>query len=78
MLHFDTNNRKAFEAAVYNKEVRAAVKDNKSHVSFDDHWADLQIHDVMATDETEAMRLILQRYPPEQGFVVAGLIPSRH
>ena len=35
MLHFDTNNRKAFEAAVYNKEVRAAVKDNKSHVSFD-------------------------------------------
>ena len=78
MLQFTSGNRTAFEAAVYNKDVRAAVKENQSHLLFGDHWADIQIHDVMASDETEAMRLILARYPPEEGFVVADLIPSCH
>ncbi len=78
MLQFASDNRTAYEAAVYNKDVRAAVKDNQSHLLLGDHWADAQIHDVMACDEMEALRLILARYPPEQGFVISDLAPSHH
>ncbi|MDP6108532.1 MAG: hypothetical protein QGF71_00465 [Rhodospirillales bacterium] len=77
MLLLTTGKRKAFEAAVYNKDVRAAVKDNKSHDFFSDFWADLQLQDVLASDETEARRLIDQRYPAERGFVVGDLVPSQ-
>ena len=68
MLQFDSNKRKAFEAAVYNKEVRAAVKDNKSHVFFDDHWADLQIQDVIASAETESHASDPPALPAGAGF----------
>ena len=73
MLQYATNGRKAFEVTLYNKDVRAAVKDNESHVIYGDHWADAQIQDVMASDEVEALNLIDMRYPREEGFVVQNL-----
>ena len=68
-----TDGRNAYEVSIYNRDVRAAVKDNKSHILFGDHWADIQFQDVQAQSETEARKLISQRYPPDQGFVIEEL-----
>ncbi|MDP7600301.1 MAG: hypothetical protein QF605_02855 [Rhodospirillales bacterium] len=73
MLQHAMNGRKAFEVTLYNKDVRAAVKENQSHTIYGDHWADAQIQDVMAANESEALSLIGRRYPPEEGFVVQEL-----
>lgn len=78
MLQHAANGRKAFEFALYNRDVRAAVKDNQGHQFIGEQWADIQICDVMAADEREARRLIQSRYPPEMGFVVEGLVSRRH
>jgi hypothetical protein len=73
MLQHAMNGRKAFEVTLYNKDVRAAVKENQSHLIYGDHWADAQIQDVMASDEVEALNLIDLRYPREEGFVIQKL-----
>ena len=78
MLQHHSNGFKSFEFTLYNRDVRAAVKDNQSHDILGDHWADVQIHDVHAHDETEAKTLIAKRYPPEMGFVVEGLSVSSY
>ena len=66
-----------FEVCIYNKDVRALVKENQSHTFYDDHWADTQVHDIMAHDEGEARALIERRFPPEDGFVIEALTVSR-
>ena len=68
-----TNGRNDYEISIYNPDVRAAVKCNQSHILFGNHWADLQFQDVHAQSETEARKLILRRYPPDQGFVIEEL-----
>ncbi len=73
MLQHAMNGRRAFEVTLYNKDVRAAVKENQSHAIYGDHWADAQIQDVMAIDEAEALNLIDMRYPKDEGFVVEKL-----
>ena len=73
VLQPNTNAGNAYEVSIYNREVRAAVKDNESHIFFGDHWADLQFQDVNARTENEARELISMRYPPELGFVVEDL-----
>ena len=78
MLQPLTNGRAAFEVGLYNRDVRAAVKGNKSHLFFGDHWANLQFQDVLAQNEEEARALISQRYPEEQGFVVQQLTVLRY
>ncbi len=78
MLQYPTSNQFAYEVVVYNRDVRALVKDNQSHDVFGDHWADTQIHDVMAESEDQALLLILHRYPPEQGFVIQKVSVLTH
>ncbi len=78
MLQHSSSGRKAFEVTLYNRDVRSAVKDNKSHLIYGDHWADNQIQDVEAANETEALSTILKRYPPEEGFVVECMILCEH
>ena len=73
MLQPITNGSNAYEVSIYNRDVRAAVKDNESHVLYGDQWADLQFQDVHAESEKEALKLILRRYPPENGFVIQDL-----
>ena len=73
MLQPKTNGRNAYAVSIYNRDVRAAVKDNQSHILFGDHWADIQFQDVNAPSEIEARKLISMRYPPELGFVVEEL-----
>lgn len=70
MLHLPNQGRKIFEVEIYNKEVRSLVKQNRSHCYFDDQWADVQVHDVVARDEKEARQLISKRFPPGDGFVI--------
>lgn len=76
MMQFSTDGRRSYAVSVYNREVREAVKQNRDHTRFGDHWADIQFQDVMATDEAEARRLAAKRYPADQGFVVEELVPS--
>ncbi len=73
MLQHATNGQTAFEVSLYNRDVRSAVKDNRSHDFYGDHWADAQLQDVLAGDEQEALKLISRRYPPDRGFVVQSL-----
>ena len=71
-LHYGTT----YQFTVYNKDVRAALKDNRGHRIFGDHWADVQIYEVVADNEVEARGLIDERYPPEDGFVAEILSPA--
>lgn len=73
MLHLPTNGQQIFEFSVYNREVRSLVKENRSHKFFGDHWADIRKHDIEAADEGEARALIAQRFPPDDGFVIAAV-----
>ena len=73
MLQPLTDEKNAYEVSIYNRDVRAAVKGNQSHILFGDHWADLQFQDVQAQSETEARKLISRRYPLDQGFVIKEL-----
>ena len=73
MLQPLTDGRNAYEVSIYNRDVRAAVKGNQSHILFGDHWADSQVQGVSARSEKEAWDLVSRRYPPEQGFVVQHL-----
>jgi hypothetical protein len=64
-----------FEVVVYNRNVRALVKDNMSHRYYDDHWADSHVQDVEADDEAEARAKMAHRFPPEEGFVIEAVYP---
>ena len=73
MLQPSKNGTNTYEVSIYNRDVRAAVKGNESHIFYGDQWADLQFQDVQAQSETEARKLISRRYPPDQGFVIEEL-----
>ena len=77
MLRHPTDGATAFEVLVYNSDVRALVKENRSHALFDDGWASARRRDVIAADEGEARRRAAERYPPEEGFVIEALRPAR-
>lgn len=70
------NGSHVYEVAVYNKDVRALVKENQSHDYFEDHWADLQVRDVIAENESEAMGVAEERFPPGDGFVIERICCS--
>ena len=76
MLHPKTCRKSSFEFSVYNREVRAAVKDNVSHIRYGDHWADSQNQDIIASSENEAWKLVYAKYPKEYGFVIEALYPA--
>ena len=73
MLHLPTNGQQVFEVSIFNKAVRSLVKENRSHSYFDDHWADTQVRDVIAKNETEARRLVTEQFPPDDGFVIESV-----
>lgn len=78
ILSLPNSGHKVYEVGLYNKDVRALVKQNKSHNYFDDQWADVQVRDVVARDEGEARALIAERFPPKDGFVIQDVYPSKY
>ncbi|MEK9722513.1 MAG: hypothetical protein VW405_03370 [Rhodospirillaceae bacterium] len=73
MLHKPSDGEQIYEVSLYNRIVRALVKQNRSHALFDDHWADSQRHDVVACDESEARRMVSERFKADDGFVIEGV-----
>lgn len=69
------NGDQVFEVSIYNKEVRSLVKENQSHAFFDDHWADEQLRDVLAETEDQARKVVNERFPSDEGFVIASVTP---
>ena len=76
MLHVPMDGERLFEVSIYNKLVRSLVKENQSHDVFDDHWADPHIQKLIARDESEARRIICERFPEEDGFVIETVKPT--
>ena len=76
MLQAPTQGQHVFEVSIYNREVRSLVKQNQSHLFFDDQWADNHIHDVVAQNEDHARLLIAERYPPDDGFIIEDVVQS--
>ncbi len=74
MLQQPTNGQQVFEISIYNKDVRSLVKQNLSHLFFNDQWADKQVHDVVALNENHARKLISERFPPDDGFVIEDIV----
>lgn len=77
MIHQPNQDSTIYEVAIYNRKVRALVKENQSHVFFEDHWADEQLQDVAARDEDEAREIIQKRFPPTDGFVITDVHPAK-
>lgn len=71
------NGDQVFEVSVYNKDVRSLVKDNQSHAFFDDQWADEKVQDVVAETADHARKVVKERFPPDEGFVIASVTPCR-
>jgi hypothetical protein len=78
MLHLPNSGHRVFEVALYNKEVRRLVARRQRHSFFEDLWAEQQRRNVVARDEVEARRLISERFPPEEGFVIEGVFVTRY
>lgn len=76
MIHQPSQGHTVYEVAIYNRDVRALVKENQSHSFFDDCWADEQHQDVAARDELEAREIMEKRFPPSQGFVITDVHPA--
>ena len=76
MLNLPNNGYKVYEVRLYNKQVRAMAQRRKRHSFFDRQWANAQVRDVVARDESEAWALITERFPPEDGFVVERITTS--
>ncbi len=78
MLHLPANGHRVFEVAIYNEAVRELVERNCRHRFFDDRWASPQTRNVVARSEGEARDLISERFPPQDGFVIQSIYPSRY
>ena len=76
MLELAMNGQHVYEVSIYNKEVRAMVKENQHHHFFDDQWADIHIRNVTANDESEALSIIEKRFPADEGFVIENVEES--
>jgi len=77
MLQMPESGHQVFEVSIYNKEVRAMVKENQHHHFFDDQWADIHVRNVTARDEVDAISIISKRFPSEDGFVIELVAESR-
>jgi hypothetical protein len=77
MLQLPVNGQHVYEVSIYNRQVRAMLKENLHHHFFDDQWADIHIRNVTARNENEAKNVISERFPCEEGFVIEQVAQSR-
>ena len=76
MLEMAFNGHHVYEVSIYNKEVRALIKENQHHDFFGDQWADINISNVTARDEGEAVAIISRYFPAKDGFVIEQVLES--
>lgn len=69
---------KNYEVRLFNRDVRALLKENRQHLLLSDRWADDRIAVVEARDAGEARIIASDRYPPEKGFVISGVASICH
>lgn len=62
-----------FLVTIYNRAVRALVKQNRSHTRYSDLWAEPRVQDVYAESEDEARDKAARRFPEEDGFVIENV-----
>jgi len=63
----------AFRVRLFNRDVRAALKENRQHILISERWADDRLTVVEARDAGEAHDIAALRYPPDSGFVICGV-----
>ena len=66
------NGDQVFEVSIYNKDVRSLVKDNQATRSLMTRWADEKVQDVVAETADHARKVVKERFPPDEGFVIAS------
>lgn len=65
---------KVFEARVFNREVRDALRLGRpNETAFDDTWADTRFVEIRAMSSDFARQIAERRFPAEQGFEVEGI-----
>lgn len=62
--------KQKFEFAIYNEQVRQAVKQGEHHKFFKDEWQNQHFIEIEAYTEKDATGRIRSRYPEDQGFVI--------
>ena len=77
MLNLPNKGYKVYHVQLYNQQVRAMAERRQRHGYLHRHWARPQVRDVVARDEEEAWTLIMERFPPEDGFVVEQINASQ-
>ena len=62
-----------YEVAVYNKDVRDAMKEGERHPFLKDEWADIHYVDILAYSPSAARQKVEVRYPPFRGYVIEDI-----
>lgn len=70
----NVSGRQVFRVSVYNAVVRALSNESLRHERYEPDWADIQKRDVVADDMDAARRKVQAILPPEEGFVVTGIV----
>lgn len=65
-----------YEVAVFNQEVRDAMKTGGRHPFLKDDWADIHWIEVRAYNPQAARQKVESRYPPFRGYVITDIQES--
>lgn len=65
-----------YEATIYNRQVREAVRAGREHPDYYAGWAYQNVVSIEAGSLDEAKREIARRYPEKDGFVLVALEAS--
>ena len=59
-----------YEIAIYNEQVREAMRQGDRHKTFSDDWADTHYIDFTGDSEDDAIAKCRRKYPEDEGFVI--------
>ncbi len=66
--------KRTFEISVFNKDVRADLKDNRDHPIYSDRWCNAQRQLLTVCDEIELAKKLSELFPVKQGFVIEAIV----
>lgn len=62
-----------YEVAVFNAEVREAMRMGERHPFLKDDWADIHWIEVLAYTSQAARQKVEVRFPPTRGYVITDI-----